>query len=726
MGEVGVQMLQKDLLYSWICQVANKINSGIVILGADRFSIEYVNDIFLNITGYTKEEVIGERISILYGAHTATKDDDEFNKIIESSDKVTTRVLHYRKDGTGFWNAITSIPLSINDDTIDCYLIVMNDVTEVFYVDKLMQLEREVYVLLEQGYNKSFIFEQICNYVSNTFYKKNKCCIFLVEQNSLKVLTQSSIPEELKNFLSQMDLAQYLLDEKTALFLKEPIITTDIYAVEEWQALHEVMKKYNIFSTWSQPIKNYEDKVIGVFLMYFEEPTIPRAPDYTFLDRIAPIITLAINYLEQKSEILRLEFYDHKTGLRNIASFEKELNTLCENGKSGVVYIIEATEYQQIVDIYGRTGGNTLLRQIADRLNEIPIFTNSIIARYTTSSIIIETTSGSVNVDVLRQYINELIFEPYVIEDKKISITLKIGTAVFGEGNTGRKAIQQADTALSYAFKTAGTAIRFYDESQVKSIEQEMEVLTLFTKALKNKEFFPMLQPKVDISTGEVIGFEALARWISSEIGFVSPAVFIPVGEKTGNIYKVDRAILKSVLAWQHERKKLGKRLYPISVNISPSHFYYPNFVSNIEQLIKKYDVDPKYLTFEITESMELEDIIYAKKIITELKDIGIATSIDDFGVGYSSLSYLQELPFEEIKIDKSFTDSIAEKRMYAVVKTIIQLAADLNMSSVAEGVETEAQHADLQEIGCNHGQGYYYYKPMKLEEVDQLLEQYE
>lgn len=726
MGEIGFQTLQKDLLYSWLCQVANKINSGIVLLEANSFTIEYVNDIFANITGYTKDEIIGERIAILYGSQTAQQDEDTLKKIVQSSDKITTRVLHYRKDGTGFWNAVTAIPISIEDNIIDYYLIVMNDVTESVYVDKLMQLEREVYVLLEQGYDKSFIFEQICNYVSTTFYKENKCCIFLVEQNALKVLTQSSIPEELKNFLSEMNLVQYLLNEKTARFLTEPIITTNIYALEEWKALHEVMKKYNFFSTWSQPIKNYEDKVIGVFSMYFEEPTIPRAPDYTFLDRIAPIITLAINYLEQKSEILRLAFYDHKTGLRNITFFEKELDVLCGKGKSGVIYIIEATEYQHIVDLYGRTGGNTLLKQLADRLSDIPIFTDSIIARYTTSSIIIETTAGNANAEILRQYINELIFEPYVIEEKKVSITLKIGTAVFGEGITGRKAIQQADTALSFAFKTAGTAMRFFDESQVKSIEQEMEVLTLFTGALKNKEFFPMLQPKVRIITGEVVGFEALARWISSEVGFVSPADFIPIGEKTGNIYKVDRAILKSVLAWQQERKKLGKRLYPISVNISPSHFYYPNFVSNIEQLIKKYDVNPKYITFEITESIELEDVICAKKIINELKEIGIATSIDDFGVGYSSLGYLQELPFEEIKIDKSFTDSIAETRMHAVVKTIIQLAADLNMLSVAEGVETEAQHEGLQEIGCNLGQGYYYYKPMSLEEVNELLEQYE
>ena len=176
---------------------------------------------------------------------------------------------------------------------------------------------------------------------------------------------------------------------------------------------------------------------------------------------------------------MRLAFFDHKTGLRNITFFEKELEALCKQQQSGVIYIIEATEYQHVVDLYGRAGGNTLLCQLAERLSDIPIFNNAIIARYTTSSIIIETTVENANAEILREYVNELIFEPYVIEGKNISITLKIGVSFFGNGVNGRKAIQQADTALSFAFKTAGTAMHFFDESQVKSIEEEMEVLTL-------------------------------------------------------------------------------------------------------------------------------------------------------------------------------------------------------------------------------------------------------
>lgn len=716
----------RDLLYFWLCQLAAKVDAGVVILDADTLVVKYINDHFNRITEYEKEEIIGENITILNGTLTEKKDFEELEEVLKTGNPVKRRLFQYRKNGSGFWSDITAIPFFADKKNVQFYFFVLKDVTEIVQMDTLVQLERKLYLSLEQGYQLSCVFEQICDYVSASFYKPNKCCIFLVEDNRLWVLTQSSIPEEFKNSLNNLDLRRYLVDEKTSRFLREPVLNSNIQEHEGWRHLHSVLKKYGLAASWSQPIKNHAGQTVGIFSMYFEEPIIPRPADYIFLDRLAPIVTLALQYFKQKSEILQLAFYDEKTGLRNSASFEKEMANLREQKRSGIIYIMEATEHQYIVDLYGRAGGDALLKQLAVRLGTIPGFEEAVIARYTSSSIIAAMLTEQPNEEILRPYIDDLTFDPYIIDGKNVSITLKIGAAVFTDEMTGAKAIQHADTALLSASKLPGTIMRFYEESQRQSIEKELEVLTLFAGALKNKEIYPMLQPKVDIQTGKIVGFEALARWETAELGFVSPDIFIPLGEKTGNIHKVDRTILKAVLAWQRKRKKQGKRLFPVAVNISANHFYYPRFVENIEKLIKEYEVEPKYLILEITESNELENVSCAKRNICKLRDIGIATSMDDFGVGYSSLSYLQELPFEEIKIDKSFTDSIAEPRMYAVVKTIIQLAADLDMKSVAEGVETKAQHEELKKIGCTIGQGYYYYKPMKLEEVNSLLLQYD
>ena len=399
------------------------------------------------------------------------------------------------------------------------------------------------------------------------------------------------------------------------------------------------------------------------------------------------------------------------------------MNGLIERGFEGFLYIIEPGEYQKIIDLYGRQGGDEILRQLASRFESHSMYDDSVMARYTNSALIIASRFELKDMGMPHPEIDTILFEPYYIDNKEVYITLKIGTVKFSQTTSLAEAIHQADTALSNALKSTGTVIKQFEKALIESVEQEMNVLAHISKGLKNSEFFPVLQPKVNIQSGEIESFEALARWISKELGFVSPAHFIPVAESTGNIYKIDREIFEKVLQWQQQRMQAELPIYQVSVNISPSHFYNPAFVSSSVELIAQYGVPFNYIKFEITESIELENVVRAKKIINELNRHGVATSIDDFGVGYSSLSYLQELPFEEIKIDKSFVDNLEIPRMNAVIKTIIQLSLDLNMVSVAEGIETEEQHLELKKLGCLVGQGYYYYKPMPIEEINKLLQ---
>src|SRR5690606_35245922 len=189
----------------------------------------------------------------------------------------------------------------------------------------------------------------------------------------------------------------------------------------------------------------------------------------------------------------------------------------------------------------------------------------------------------------------------------------------------------------------------------------------------------------------------ALARWYSPVLGTISPAEFIPIAEQTGKISQLDNVILKKVLRFQNERKTKGLKIVPISVNISPVHFYRESFVEDFISYVNKYEIRPEFIKIEVTESVELFDYQKAKEILSELRKFGYESSIDDFGVGFSSLSYLQQLPFSEIKIDRSFINGIEDNAMYAVVQTIVQLASNLKMHAVAEGIETLEQYQLLQ-----------------------------
>lgn len=321
-----------------------------------------------------------------------------------------------------------------------------------------------------------------------------------------------------------MDISKFIYNEETAVFLKKPFIIKDIKQNQNSSEYADIFTCYNLVSSWGQPIVSAEGEVVGIFSMYFEETVEPRDVDFQFLNRVAPIVTMAFKYFNQKNEISQLAFFDHTTGLRNIESFKKEIVKQCSSGTKGVIYIFEPGEYQNIVDLYGRQGGDEILRRLSVRLKKLDIFEQSILARYTSSAIIIATKYQPKQDFSHTDVEDMLLIEPYKIADKNVYITLKIGTSHFDEGISTDVSIQRADTALSAALKCVGTVIKQYDETQITAIQQEMEVLSHISSALKNKEFVPVLQPKVNIKTGEIESFEALARRMSKDVGFVSPA----------------------------------------------------------------------------------------------------------------------------------------------------------------------------------------------------------
>jgi EAL domain-containing protein (putative c-di-GMP-specific phosphodiesterase class I) len=203
----------------------------------------------------------------------------------------------------------------------------------------------------------------------------------------------------------------------------------------------------------------------------------------------------------------------------------------------------------------------------------------------------------------------------------------------------------------------------------------------------------------------------------------VPPNVFIPAAENSGKIIELEKGVLTKVMKWLEQRAKSGMDLYQVAVNISVNHFFDPSFVSMLKNLAKKHKVDPKFLQLELTESIGLVDFASAKEIFAALSKAGFTVSVDDFGVGFSSLSYLSQLQVSELKIDRSFISSLDEADTIAVVMTIIQLANNLNLSTVAEGIEEEHHIEILLQLGCKIGQGFYYYKPMPFEKIDELLE---
>ncbi len=270
--------------------------------------------------------------------------------------------------------------------------------------------------------------------------------------------------------------------------------------------------------------------------------------------------------------------------------------------------------------------------------------------------------------------------------------------------------------------KMDDSTIRFYRSEMSQAFPNEVLMEAHLKRAIEFDELSIHLQPQIDLHTNSIDSFEALIRWNNRKFGYVPPSQFIPLAESSGLIIQIGDWVLEQACKNLQEWKAKGYRPVRIAVNISPKQFKEENFALKIEQLLKKYNIEPKYLELEITES-SMVNINETHSILTKLKQLGVFVSVDDFGTGYSSLSYLKKYPIDIIKIDQSFIRDInKDEKNEAIIKAIITLSHNLGMDVIAEGVEEEFQEQFLKQHNCRKGQGYLYNKPLP---VDQIIKEY-
>ncbi len=275
-------------------------------------------------------------------------------------------------------------------------------------------------------------------------------------------------------------------------------------------------------------------------------------------------------------------------------------------------------------------------------------------------------------------------------------------------------AISNANLARKQAKKLESETVVLFTDDMARNLNNEIEILNSIRDAIKDGELMPYYQPKIDSDTGKIGGAEALVRWRKPNGSFIYPDQFIPAIEKSGQITEVDYFMYEEVFKFIHEKLDKGQKIVPISLNVSRMHLKNLDIVDKIMALMDKYSVPPEYLEFEITESTCMDNPDKAIKFIEKLHNMGIKVSMDDFGTGYSSLNMLSEVSFDVIKLDKAFLKTVElKKKEKVILANIINMARELGMKSLCEGVETEDQSVFLKEIGCNIQQGYFFSKPV-------------
>ncbi|RUL57004.1 phosphodiesterase [Lysinibacillus antri] len=705
--------LSKEQLFSFLCSISEQYRAGVAIVDVNQthYPIVFINHAFTKLTGYKREEIIGESISLLNGLKTNEDTLADFHYHLSNNIPVELNIIHYRKDRVAFWNSINSEPIQDYKGQAQFIVLHCKDVTDLMLNKMLSKLEHEVYTELENG-EINDILQLITTQVEKYYIRDIYCAIHFVQANGeLEPIASGSLPLSFIKSIHHIDVGSSTGYNQSAVYIKE------------LDSNNHQQIDYAIASCWLKPILNNENCLLGYFTIYIKNKTELNLSDIEFLKKLSPIIALSIKYVEQKQQLKRLAYYDMNTGIPNYNYFYTHLFDWEKEQIKGSILLIQPSEYSNIVDLFGRKIGDDLIRQLIDRLEKNYDTNEMIYGRFTNSTFILAIQLTADDLNKFISNLQNITNTPFAIANRELFISLKIGISNFDHSISIDESVRRADIALTKSRNQKGTSLSYFEVETDYQIQRELDIVNQLNYGLQNEEFTINLQPKVNLSTATIEGFEALARWYSPVLGPVSPAEFIPVAEQTGKISAVDNIVLKKVLQFQHERKSKGLKVVPISVNISPVHFYRESFVDDFISYVNLFDVNPEHIKIEVTESVELFDYEKAKEILIELKKCGYESSIDDFGVGFSSLSYLQQLPFSEIKIDRSFINGISDTSMHAVVQTIVQLATNLNMHAVAEGIETLEQFLLLQKMGCKTGQGYYFHKPMPIKEAEKLLD---
>ncbi len=426
---------------------------------------------------------------------------------------------------------------------------------------------------------------------------------------------------------------------------------------------------------------------------------------------------------ELKSQYEKIEImakHDYLTNLPNRLHFLEELSHELERGSYGVVMLLDIDNFKGINDTLGHVYGDRLLQEVGERLSRLQD-DRMFCARFGGDEFLI-LIKGIKEKEEIQTYIRSLqeaFEEAFVIDEIENSINFSIGVTRYPKDSDNLdQLIMNVDTAMYKVKHNGKNNYIYYQEEMKDEIKIKKELEGLLRQALREGGFYLFYQPQLEVETGEIVGFEALVRLKDCNI---SPGTFIPVAEETGHIVAIGRWVAEEAIRQLADWRKKGFAERVISINFSSKQLRDREYTSYLTELLKAYEVSPKYLEIEITESIFLEKDIQTMEFLEGLKASGLQIALDDFGTGYSSLNYLTYIPVDKIKLDKTINDKFLLPGNMEVMDSIISLAHGLKLKITAEGIEDYDKYLRLRESGCDYIQGYLFSKPLIVDEIEKI-----
>jgi diguanylate cyclase (GGDEF)-like protein/PAS domain S-box-containing protein len=673
-----------------------KINSviqteaKILITDIDGF-ILYANKICSNMLGFSQEELIGENLRIFdSGYHT-----NEFFKnmwmTIESGERWKGEIQTKRNDGSVAWNFLSVFPIPDKNGQPYQFLTLWSDISERKRVEfKTAHKRNQLSYLAKNSSDVIGIFD------------KNGIVTYI--NPAVERILGFSVPERLGSktfdYIDEENLSE-------AKHLLEDLIKTPGKSIR----IELKLKHKKGYSVWCEVncTNHLNDSLIQGIVFNYRDITEKR---------------------KFAEEINQMAYFDYLTGLPNRRNFENQLNKELENAKEKnlniALLLLDLDGFKHLNDSLGHEVGDQLLKDVSSRIISA-IDEQAFFGRLGGDEFVLFLKNISCFAEihkVAKKLVSLISEEPFNLNGFEFFISVSIGVCVYPHsGENLRTLFKNADMAMYRAKNNGKNQYQFFSPMMIINSNKEFTLRNDMKKAIINEEFTIFYQPRFNPITDEITGTEALIRWNHPTWGRISPNEFIPLAEETGLIIPIGewliRKVCNQIKDWQLE----GIATYKISINISSLQLLKSNFVDMVSFILKETALEPKYIEFEITESVIIDKEEQVLKALTQLIELGLTISLDDFGTGYSALNYLRKFPCDTVKIDKSLIDNIQiDIGNYEIVTAIINLCQKLKKSVVAEGVENIEQLSILKELSCNEIQGYIYSKPLDELEYKEYL----